>query len=238
MDLQIADLDGLRAAAAIRARERGAWRTPIVGMSASADVAADRERCLAAGMDDVFPKPIDLTALAEAVQRWTLGDGRAAEPEAEENEPARPVPVPLTVVSSHFDAPERPGAAGSGGAPSTDGPAIDVETLNQSSMGLPALRHSMLQTYLSDVFPRLHRLEDAIERRDLERTEFEAHGLRGMCSTIGAAGCAWLFGQIEDRARDRQWSGISSLLPLAVEQVKRSEEFIARLERIVTSEAA
>jgi len=245
MDLQMPDLDGLRACAAIRAREQGGWRTPIVGLSASADFAADRERCIAAGMDDIVPKPVDLTDLAESVQRWTLrGDARAGEPDADEAPAPRRAPAPLTVVSARFEAPE--GGEGTRRAPTGPavmpelpaGPAIDLEQLNLSSMGLPALRNSMLHTYLGDVFPRLQRLEEAIEKNDLDRAEFEAHGLRGMCATIGARACTVLFGEIEHRARSRSAADVAALVPLAVEQVRRTEEFVARLERIVSSEAA
>ena len=96
----------------------------------------------------------------------------------------------------------------------------------------------MLQTYLGDVFPRMQRLEEAVERRELERVEFEAHGLRGMCATIGARGCAVLFGEIEQRARAKRGLDLVPLIPLAAEQVRRTKEFISRLERIVSDEAA
>ena len=245
MDLQMPDLDGVRATSAIRARERGGWRTPIVGLSSGTDVAGDRERCLAAGMDDTFPKPLDLSALAEAVQRWALrDDGRNGEAEGDDAPAPRRVPAPLTVVSSHFDAPppgekaapaERSGLA----LPEVpEGPALDLEQLNLSSMGLPALRSSLLQTYLGDVVPRMQRLEEAVAKRELERVEFEAHGLRGMCGTIGAQGCAVLFGEIEQRARAKRGLDVVPLIPLAAEQVRLTREFISRLERIATSEAA
>src|SRR5262249_11623728 len=100
MDMQMPDLDGCRTTAAIRARERGAWRTPILGLSTNADYKPDRDRCLAAGMDQVMGKPINLEQLPSVVERFTSRDGRAPEPE-----PAAAPSPKLTVVSSHFDAP-------------------------------------------------------------------------------------------------------------------------------------
>ena len=71
MDVQMPVMGGLEATATIRDRERtlGA-RTPIVGVTAHA-LAAERERCLAAGMDDYVTKPIDPDALFAAIDRVT-----------------------------------------------------------------------------------------------------------------------------------------------------------------------
>ncbi len=69
MDVQMPVMDGFEATAAIRARARGSGtRVPIVAMTARA-MKGDRERCLAAGMDDYITKPIDAAALRDALQR-------------------------------------------------------------------------------------------------------------------------------------------------------------------------
>ena len=72
MDLHIPDMDGYKATSALRARERGGARMPIVAMTGNA-LPGERERCLAAGMDDYLTKPIDLGLLVESVERWTHG---------------------------------------------------------------------------------------------------------------------------------------------------------------------
>ena len=71
MDIQMPILDGFAATARIRDWEAqtGAPRLPIVALTADV-FAEDRERCLAAGMDDFLAKPIQAEALNGVVARW------------------------------------------------------------------------------------------------------------------------------------------------------------------------
>ncbi len=87
MDVQMPELDGLEATAAIRERERGSGRhVPIVALTAHA-MKGDAERCLAAGMDGYLAKPLQPRELSAAIEA-ALAGRRAHAPETAEGAPA------------------------------------------------------------------------------------------------------------------------------------------------------
>jgi CheY-like chemotaxis protein/HPt (histidine-containing phosphotransfer) domain-containing protein len=285
MDVQLSDMDGCKAAAAIRAREQGR-HTPIVGMSGRA-LEGDHARCIQAGMEDCLHKPIELGQLCATVEQWTR-DKKSESPAGRQGKRGGRVVItgsaaipgaaaPLSVGAGLADDGSRQGVTrevwapseappmGSGqpsirraaGVPESAGdgkwttsaaaakrieqeesgaPLVPIDTgrLEGSCMGIPALRESLLQTFRADIGPRMMRLAEAVVAGDPRRVEFEAHGLKGMSATIGAVACEAAFEEIERLGRDEDLRAASRLLQIAQGTAERTEQFIARLERILS----
>jgi two-component system, sensor histidine kinase len=71
MDCQMPTMDGFETTRRLRKKEEQeqARHTPIIALTANA-MEGDRERCIAAGMDDYLAKPINREALVRCLQRW------------------------------------------------------------------------------------------------------------------------------------------------------------------------
>jgi signal transduction histidine kinase/DNA-binding NarL/FixJ family response regulator len=100
MDCQMPHMDGFKATAFIREREGLAHHTPIVALTASV-TAEDRQRCLAAGMDDYLSKPVPREALATALRKWIPAAGTPPPVEHAATPSLLPASHPLRVLEAH-----------------------------------------------------------------------------------------------------------------------------------------
>ena len=177
MDVQMPAMDGYRATDAIRRREveqRGmpAKRLPIIAMTAQA-MQGDRERCLAAQMDDYLSKPATISELAQTIERWVV------RPETE--------PKPIVPVET-LDGPTEP-------------PALRVARLHELSQGDAKFERELLGILLGDVDQEMNRLKSTLDPLDLPLVRAALHGIVGACRTVGADALAMVCRTLENQTQ-------------------------------------
>lgn len=163
MDCQLPDVDGFEAAVAIRSAERAGNRIPIIAVSGSV-MNVDRERCIAAGMNDYLTKPLSIDSLAAVLGRWaSYGSGEAVTSDGPD------------VVS----APVEP-----------EPPVLDAEVVARLEfLGKAAgvdLIGQLAVLFLADAEVRVASLRVALTARDAVAVVQAAHTLSGASANLGA----------------------------------------------------
>ena len=171
MDVQMPEMDGLEAAAQVR-DPRSAVRDhdiPIIALTAAA-MTGDRERCLAAGMNDYLTKPLRPEELGRMIERWTAGP-----------QGAPPVAAGST-VSVSVPVPSAPGAPGR----ETSVPAFDRESLLRTLGGDEDMAREIVPEFLADARRQLDILRETAVSGSAGELARQAHALKGASATVGA----------------------------------------------------
>jgi two-component system, sensor histidine kinase and response regulator len=214
MDLQMPVMDGLEATRRIRALP-GFERLPILAMTANA-MAGDRERSLAAGMNDHVTKPIDPDALFDALLRWlplpaadtttggsTTGGrttgGRTTGGSAAGVAAAASTSAAAGGPASASDA--RRGAVLSADDPLAAVPGLDAADGLRRVLGKREAYVGILRRFVSGQAPVPGEIRAALaedRRADAERA---AHTLKGVAGSIGARDLQALAAVVETAIR-------------------------------------
>jgi two-component system, sensor histidine kinase and response regulator len=166
MDVQMPEMDGFEATQQIREREAGTGRhMPIVAMTAHA-MKGDRERCLAAGMDDYVSKPVQRAELLR-VLTW-----------AAEVSPVPPV-APVTPTSP------TPTVADTPPPPTELLPALDSDSALERLGGDEELFAEIAGVFRSDVPKMMDEIRRAVAAGDAAWVRRAAHGLKGAAGYVG-----------------------------------------------------
>ena len=219
MDVMMPEMDGLEATRSIRARQKQAsqypnYRSPmiIVAMTAAA-MQGDREKCLAAGMDDYIAKPVRPEEVRAIVERW----GAKASPNSPAQTPAAsaqtatattpPAPAPAVLV---------PGAE----------PPVNMERLLEFTDGEPDNLHELVTLYLDQTKEQLKQLETAIQAGAPQEVRRVAHSCVGASATCGMRRLVPLLRELERQGLEGKLTDAPGLCRAAVVEFAEINHFL------------
>ena len=160
MDIQMPEMDGLEATRRLRADKRLS-DLPVIAMTAHA-LDAERQRCLAAGMNDFLTKPIDPDLLQQILIRW----------QPDQASPKRSQKLETAPMNTADGFPDLPG--------------IDKADGLKRMMNKPSLYEKVLRDFHARFSNEPTHIRTALASGDFSTAERRAHSTKGLAGTIGA----------------------------------------------------
>ena len=184
MDMQMPVMDGVTATVEIRKLER--FRDlPIVAMTANA-MQGDRDKCVAAGMNDHLGKPIEPEALWRSVLKWIRRrDGIGTQSSAKQAADASPVPETQAIVDLNV-------------------PGLNVEEGLRRMNGNRRLYLSMLRKFIAGNRDVCNQIDESLRSGDWNTAERLAHTVKGVAGNIGAVEVHSEAGKVESLIRGKR----------------------------------
>jgi PAS domain S-box-containing protein len=197
MDCQMPVLDGYEATQALRRREGERRHTIVIALTAHA-LPAEREKCLAVGMDDYLSKPIEPDALQGAIARWTT----------------LATPPAATEVATEP-------------SPALNETLLDGERLQRISRGRVSVQRKLLQMFVENARRGLEQIHLALQVEDFATVEQQAHRIKGASANVGVRSLPELAAQLEQQAREQVIEGAAERLEALECHLMQIEAFLS-----------
>ena len=214
MDCQMPVLDGYTATQQLR-RQEGNNHTVVIALTANA-MPADRNQCLAAGMDDYISKPVSLDALCAILERWTTKQrvdkqlpvqGKQGERVTITNIDATSTSKGVT-ISTNLEIP------------------VDLHRLNQIMRGNQARQRRLLEIYIQNTQTELEEIKNAIAASDCLKLEQLGHRLKGSSANVGVTYIATIAAELELCAQQKNLSQANLLLTAIDSHLHKVQTFV------------
>ena len=212
MDVQMPEMSGFEAVAAIRQRETDSGRhIPVVAMTAHA-MEGDRERCLAAGMDGYVTKPVDQNVLFEAIEALIRSLAQETEP----------LPAPTTGIVALETKP-------------AEDLIFDPDVALQRVDGDHDLLREVVSLFLQETPGLVRAVRSALAQADAASLERSAHALKGSVGNFGARHVQELVARLETLARNSDFANAG---PVCERLDQQLSQLMSALESLIAREAA
>ena len=182
MDMQMPVMDGVQATLEIR-KNPGYTDLPVVAMTANA-MQVDRQRCLAAGMNDFVTKPIEPRDLWQALARWIHPREGLGQPVTNPRQP---------VSAGNAEDEEMPQHVS----------GLDTRLGLRHVMGKKTLYLSLLRRFVNGQQTALQPIAQALDTGDTATAERLVHTLKGLAGNIGASPLQAAMEKVETALREQ-----------------------------------
>ncbi|MEC4988264.1 MAG: response regulator, partial [Oscillatoria sp. PMC 1068.18] len=174
MDCQMPVLDGYETTRKLREKESNNSHTIVIALTAHA-MPQDRNKCLAAGMDDYLSKPVVLEDLAAILERWATAKANSYSQEKNVVE----------VVTDVGNKPNNNGGIKLENWEERLQEILDWGRLERVSRGKVAFRKRLLEIFVEVTEKDLAELKEAIAAGDVRTIQAKAHRIKGSAANVG-----------------------------------------------------
>lgn len=225
MDVQMPELDGFEATARIRDMAGPKKDLPIIALTANA-MKGDRERCLAAGMDDYISKPMSRDDLQRKVAQWASPRAGAQPDEQRGVTTCRPFKLRQAAQKGAAVLPDA--------VPAEDMLDHDVLDRLKKEVGAEAVAR-MLTRFLSEMPERLEAIREGLtvgseEPAVLTKIQRHCHSLKSAAAAFGALPLSRLAAEMEAAAKEGDWQACRGHFASLPQLVSRTRDAATRLQ--------